>query len=218
MEYVGGGSAQDLISGGRKLAPERATEIVLQTAKALEYAEKIGIVHRDVKPDNLMLTETGELRLADLGIAKTINEKGKAEQNEGVFGSPHYMAPEQARGLPVDHRADLYSLGVTYFRLLTGKVPFSGKDAREVMEKQVFEAPPNLKQLEPNLPQMIYHVLDRLLRKRTAERYPTAAALIADLERAQEQLRNGSKKDTKILESGARRRGGHSSRIRLRPQ
>ncbi|MCZ7648943.1 MAG: serine/threonine-protein kinase [Planctomycetota bacterium] len=193
MEFVGGGSVQDLISRGRKLEAVRATEIVLQAARALEYAEKSKIVHCDIKPDNLMLTESGEVRLADLGIAKTLNEKGKADQSEGVFGSPHYMAPEQARGLPLDHRADIYSLGVSYWRMLTGKVPFTGKDAKEIMEKQVFEDPEPIERLVPGQAPMVYFVVDRMMRKKPGERQQTASTLVRDLERALDQIRSGVK-------------------------
>jgi len=191
MEYVGGGSVQDLISRGRKLDQLRATEIVLQAARALEYAEKVSIVHCDIKPDNLMLTDAGEVRLADLGIAKSLNDKGKADQTEGVFGSPHYMAPEQARGLPLDHRADIYSLGVTYYRMLSGKVPFTGKDAKEIMEKQVFDEPDPLLRLEPKLASMVYQVADRMMRKKPGERYQNATSLIKDLERTVDEIRSG---------------------------
>lgn len=196
MEYVGGGSVQDLISRGRKLDQLRATEIVLQAARALEYAEKVAIVHCDIKPDNLMLTDAGEVRLADLGIAKSLNEKGKADQSEGVFGSPHYMAPEQARGLPLDHRADIYSLGVTYYRMLSGKVPFTGKDAKEIMEKQVFDDPEPLQRLEPRLAPMVYQVADRMMRKKPGERYQSASSLIKDLERAVDEIRVGVSENT----------------------
>ncbi len=193
MEFIEGGSVQDLITADskKKVDPLRATEIILQGARALQYAEKAGIVHRDIKPDNLMLTATGDVRLADLGIAKRLNVNGKADQAEGVFGSPHYMAPEQARGLPLDHRADLYSLGITFYRMLTGKLPFTGTDAREIMEKQVFDPPDPLHRLEPNLAPSLYYVMDRLLRKRPAERYPSATALITDLERAIEEIHSG---------------------------
>jgi len=192
MEYVDGGSVQDLVSKGKKLEPLRATEIVLQAAMALEFAEKVGIVHCDIKPDNLMLTNSGDIRLSDLGIAKSLNEKGKAEQTDGVFGSPHFMAPEQARGLPMDHRSDLYSLGITYYRILLGKVPFSGKDAKEIMEKQVFDEPESPRRIDPNLAPMVYTILHKLLRKKAAERYQSATALIKDLETAIEQIKAGT--------------------------
>jgi serine/threonine protein kinase len=199
MELIEGGSVQDLVSKGRRLDAKHAADIILQAARALEFAEKAGIVHCDIKPDNLMLTANGDVRLADLGIAKTLNEKGMAEQSDGVFGSPHFMAPEQARGLPMDHRSDLYSLGVTFYRILLGKVPFGGKDAREIMEKQVFEEPPSPRKIDPNLPAMIYTVLAKLLKKKPAERYQTASALIKDLELVLKQL-NGSVRTNTITQ------------------
>jgi len=193
MEFVDGGSVQDLVAKGRKLEPLRATEIVLQAAQALEFAEKVGIVHCDIKPDNLMLTATGDVRLSDLGIAKSLNEKGKAEQTDGVFGSPHYMAPEQARGLPMDHRSDLYSLGITYYRILLGKVPFTGKDAKEIMEKQVFDDPESPRRIDGSLAPMVYTVLSKLLKKKPNDRYQSATALIKDLQAAIEQIKNNVK-------------------------
>jgi serine/threonine-protein kinase len=212
MEYVGGGSVQDLLTGAKKLDPLRATELVVQAARALEYAEKAGIVHRDVKPDNLMLTETGDVRLADLGIAKRLNPDGKADQAEGVFGSPHYMAPEQARGFNLDHRADLYSLGVTYYRMLSGKLPFTGKDAREIMEKQVFENAEPLKRVEPHLAPIVYRIVERLMRKRPEQRYASATELLPDLETALQQIRAGVRDDG----LSASRSSGSRSRLAVR--
>ncbi|HLX64964.1 MAG TPA: FHA domain-containing serine/threonine-protein kinase [Planctomycetota bacterium] len=191
MEFVEGGSVQDLISGGRRLPQDRATEIILQAARALDYAQKIGIVHCDIKPDNLMLTSSGDVRLADLGIAKQTNEKGSADQADGVFGSPHYMAPEQARGLQLDHRSDLYSLGVTFYRMLLGRVPFNGKDAKEIMERQVFDEAEDPRKVDPTLAPLVFTILNRLMRKRPGERYQSAANLIVDLEAAMGQIRSG---------------------------
>ncbi len=220
MEYVGGGSVQDVIHRGKTIEQKRATEIIMQSAMALEYAEKVGIVHCDIKPDNLMLTDSGEVRLADLGIAKTLNDKGKADQKEGVFGSPHYMAPEQARGLALDHRADLYSLGVTYYRILGGKVPFTGRDAKEIMEKQVFEEPTPLEELMPGLAPKVYDVAQRLMRKKPGERHQSATTLIRDLERALAEIKSGITGDTTGIHSSSKAlmgiRGRKSTRRRRR--
>ena len=181
MEHLGGGSVQDLVSGGRKLPVSRSIEIVLGAALALEYAEHVGIVHCDVKPDNLMLTEDGKVRLADLGIARSLAH-GKIKQIGGVLGSPHYMAPEQARGLPIDHRVDLYALGATFYRLLSGRTPFTGVDSREIMEKQVYEEPKSLRELDPDLPESVVRIVERLMRKKTTQRYQNASDLVYDLE------------------------------------
>lgn len=189
MEYVDGGSVQELIARRRKLDPVRACEIVVQAARALEYAEKVGLVHCDVKPDNLMRTADGEVRLADLGIAKMRNSKGKAAQVGGVFGSPHYMAPEQARGLPLDHRADIYSLGVTFYRLLAGRVPFTGKDARAIMEKQVFSDPPPLRKYVSDVPPRVASLISRMMRKKPQDRPQSAGKVARELEEMLPQLR-----------------------------
>jgi len=150
MEYLGGGSVQDRIRGGGKLPVEEAVKVALGAARALDYAEKHGVIHCDVKPDNLMLTGDGEVRLTDLGIARTVKSMAeKVNQEGGVLGSPHYMAPEQARGEPIDHRVDIYSLGATFYRIVAGRTPFTGKTAREIMEKQVYEEPPGLRSLDP---------------------------------------------------------------------
>ena len=193
MEFLGGGSVQDRVAKGKKLDPLFATSIILQAARALEYAEKVRIVHCDIKPDNLMLSSSGDVRLADLGIAKSLNAKGRAEQSDGVFGSPHYMAPEQAQGLSMDHRSDLYSLGVTYYRIVLGKLPFVGKDAQEIMEKQVYDPPESPVNIDPNLAPMIYTILGKLLKKKPVERYQNATHLIKDLETAVNQIGAGLK-------------------------
>jgi len=138
-----------------------------------------------------MLTPTGDVRLSDLGIAKMMNAKGKAEQSDGVFGSPHYMAPEQARGLSLDHRSDLYALGLTYYRLLLGKLPFNGKDAQEIMEKQVYDDPEPASAVDSNLAPMIYTIIAKLLKKKPSERYQSATPLIKDLDIALQQIDEG---------------------------
>ena len=188
MELVAGGNVQELVQGGIALDPMRATEIILQAAHALEYAEKKGIVHCDVKPDNLMLTTEGDVKLADLGIAKRVGETASGGAKARVQGSPHYMSPEQARGERLDNRSDLYSLGATFYRLLAGRPPFSGGSAREVMEKQVFEEPEPVTRANPSVPGALGAIVSKLLKKRPADRYQTANALVRDLEEARQLL------------------------------
>ena len=191
MEFIAGGSVQDIIRGGEKVDPKRAVDIIIGAAKALQYAEKQGVVHCDVKPDNLMLTEDGDVRLADLGIARRIREGRKIVQEEGVFGSPHYMAPEQAKGQPIDNRVDIYALGCSAYRMLAGRTPFQGDDARQIMEKQVYEVPPPLREFVPGLPRAFYSTLDKMMRKNPRDRYQAATELLADLEKAREELLAG---------------------------
>jgi len=189
MEFVDAGSVQDLIAGGRPLPQKRATEIVLQAASALDFAEKKNIIHCDIKPDNLMLTADGHVKLADLGIAKRLRRghKTKGEKN-GVFGSPYYMSPEQAMGKPLDHRTDIYSLGATFYRLLTGRTPFSGDNSRDVMEKQVYGTPADMRDIVQPLHPALRRIVGKMMEKHPGRRYQNAAKLIADLERVMPHL------------------------------
>ena len=173
MELVTGGSIQDLITGGRRVEPAQAVRFLIQSAAGLAYAEKQGIVHCDIKPDNLMLASDETVRLADLGISKTLVD-GKADQSEGVFGSPHYMSPEQAQGLPLTCKSDIYSLGVTAYRMLSGHLPFDGTTAREIMEHHVFDEPHSLRENAPFLPARLIEVVEKMLAKNPNQRYASA--------------------------------------------
>lgn len=143
MELMDHGSAENRIDENGTLPLHLALNIVKQAATGLRYAEKQGIVHRDIKPGNLMMTQTGTVKIGDLGIARKADSSGVVSQKEGVSGSPHYIAPEQARGEAIDQRADIYSLGATLYHCLTGKTPYKGKSARDVILKhmQAEEAP-----------------------------------------------------------------------------
>lgn len=137
MELMDHGSAEKRIDENGALPLDIALDIVRQAAKGLEYAEKQGIVHRDIKPGNLMMSQDGTVKIGDLGIARKADASGVVSQKEGVSGSPHYIAPEQARGEAIDQRADIYSLGATLFHCLTGKTPYKGKGARDVILKHM---------------------------------------------------------------------------------
>ena len=191
MEFLAGGSVQDIIRGGEKFDPKRAVDIVIGAARALQYAEKQGVVHCDIKPDNLMLTEDGDVRLADLGISRRMREGRKIVQDDGVYGSPHYMAPEQAKGQPIDSRVDIYALGCSFYRMVAGRTPFTGDDARQIMEKQVYEVPPSLRDSVPDLPRSVVHVVDKMMKKNPRDRYQKATDLLADLEKAKADLEAG---------------------------
>ncbi|MHC5055637.1 MAG: protein kinase domain-containing protein [Planctomycetota bacterium] len=217
MEYVEGGSVEDLLDAEGKLEPSRALRVGLQTARALEYAERQGIVHCDVKPDNLLLTVEGDVRLSDLGVAKRVGEAA-AGDDEGVFGSPHYMSPEQARGESLDHRSDLYSLGATLFRMLAGRTLFTGERSRKVMEKQVFEKPEPIRNVNPAVPQALADIVGKLVEKDPDDRYQSARSLIKDLERAEGAVARAGKARAKAPKLPAsvtvrqvRSRGGAAS-------
>ena len=139
MDYVSGGSVREMLNSQRKIAPERAISIIAQVASALGEAHKHKMVHRDIKPDNIMFTEDGVCKLADLGIAKSAAEQDVTlTTDNAVFGTPAYMSPEQAIASgKVDCRADIYSLGIVLFEMLTGKRPYCGKSSMEILSQVV---------------------------------------------------------------------------------
>ncbi|MEN8149640.1 MAG: FHA domain-containing serine/threonine-protein kinase [Planctomycetota bacterium] len=182
MEFMDGGSIQDELGRDGKLSWEDTLECLQQLSRALVFAERKDIIHRDVKPDNLMRTSDGQIKLADLGLAR----KGagvSAEEEGSIFGTPHFISPEQAQGKEIDHRADLYSLGATAYRLLAGRTPFQGSNVKEIITRQITAEPPPLKQFSPEAPEELIAVVGKLMRKSPDERYETAEALQADLEK-----------------------------------
>lgn len=189
MEYLPGGSVQDLLSREKKLPPDRALAIILDAARGLEYAEKKQIVHRDIKPDNLMISEEGRIKIGDLGLAKSLKQDGsRPEAPEGVFGTPHYIAPEQALNKPIDIRADIYALGATFYRILAGTTPYQGNSAKEIVVNKLREDPPSLDVVEPTVPKVLTAIVHKMMKKDPAERHATAKDLVAELDRARREV------------------------------
>jgi Protein kinase domain/FHA domain len=182
MEYMKGGSVEDRINKIASDGPipiDQALGWLLDAARGLQYAEMKRIVHRDIKPDNLMLTDLATVKIADLGLALASHE---GHGDVGIHGTPHFISPEQARGERLDTRSDLYSLGATAFRILTGRTLFTGESAQEILRKQVKDAPPSVKSLRSDCPDKVSAIVARLLAKDPAQRYQTAAELIAAIE------------------------------------
>jgi serine/threonine-protein kinase len=181
MEYVAGGSVQEMLAKVKKVPLKQAVHFVIEAAKALEYAEKQGVVHRDIKPDNLMITKDGGIKICDLGLAKSVTSGEPVTAQEGICGSPHYIAPEQAQGKAVDHRADIYSLGATFYRMLTGITPFTGNSVKDLIKKHITEKPRPIREMEPSAPESVARVIERMMAKDPAKRYQSASEVINDL-------------------------------------
>ena len=169
MPYMAGGSFADRIAQGPQPAVDVAS-IVAQSATALDYAHRRGIVHRDVKPDNVLFDEDGHALVTDFGIAEA-RSQGRLTASGRAMGTPHYMSPEQAMGKLVDGRADVYSLGIVMYEALCGFPPFDGPDAFAVGYKQVHETPVNPLQCNAQIPALIGDVVMRCLAKAPADRY-----------------------------------------------
>lgn len=193
MEMVLGDTCLALLKQNGPFPADQAGEIIRQTAKALEYAHNQRIIHRDIKPENIMLTRTGAVKLADLGISKTFDEL-ESEKDQRVVGTPHYIAPEAASGKKFDHRVDIYSLGATFFHLVTGETPFKGSKPNEILRAHVNDPVPDPKAIVPSLPAEVAAMIQRMMAKKPEERYGSAEELAQEIERLQ---------STGVLQMGA---------------
>ncbi|MGI9622207.1 MAG: protein kinase domain-containing protein, partial [Acidimicrobiales bacterium] len=186
MEYVQGRSLSEVIRDNGPLEPERAAEIAADVAAALGFAHKNDFVHCDMKSGNIMISPTGQVKVADFGIAKAISGAGadaKLTQTGAVMGTATYFSPEQAQGQPLDGRSDLYSLGVVLYEMLTGSPPFSGDTPVAIAYKHVQEMPEPISARRPEVPEAIQAITAKLLNKDPARRYPSAADVQSDLRR-----------------------------------
>src|ERR687898_395291 len=182
MEYVRGRSLRDVIQVNGPFSPRRTAEIGAEIAGALEFAHRNGVVHRDVKPGNVLLTADGDVKVTDFGIARA--GTGEAlTQTGAVMGTATYFSPEQAQGLPVDGRSDVYSLGVVLYEMVTGAPPFTGESPVAVAYKHVREEPEPPAARAPDLPPDLEHIILAAMTKDPDSRYQTADALRTDLRR-----------------------------------
>jgi len=188
MEYVENGSLGRLLNGERPVPLARAVDYVLQAARGLQAAFQLGIVHRDVKPSNLLLTKEGTVKVADFGLAQMDDPSEPPEPARKAIGTPAYMSPEQAQFDVVDHRSDIYSLGVTFFHLATGRQPFRANTPQEVVHKHSKEPMPSPRGFNPRLPQSVCNVIQKMMAKLPIERYQTYEELIANLERVWREI------------------------------
>jgi predicted Ser/Thr protein kinase len=183
MGYVRGESLASRLNRERRIDPEDARRILIEVADALEYAHKLGIVHRDIKPDNVLIdAESGRAMLTDFGVAKA-RDTGQALTATGsLVGTPHYMSPEQAQGrADIDHRSDLYSLGVMAWAMLAGRLPFEGKTSGELLMQHITKEAPPLSNAAPDVPSEISQAVTRCLVKDPAERWTDARSFRAAL-------------------------------------
>ncbi len=199
-EFVDGGTVQQLIDAEGVVDPAKANEIMLQAARGLGVAQDNAVIHRDIKPDNLMLTKDGVVKIADFGLAKLVADDSAVTQSGMIVGTPFYMSPEQAKGLPLDGRSDIYSLGVTYFHMVTGQIPFDADSVIGVLLKQISAERPDPVAINPALPPSVGPVILRMMDRTPEGRYQTARELVDTLERLKNEL--AGKGDTAFMTGG----------------
>jgi serine/threonine protein kinase len=183
MPLIRGRSAADICADKGHLEPIEATRICKFACRGLAAAHTLGIVHRDVKPANILIGDDGTVKVADFGLAKMLDNSVAGLTEPGrVVGTPHYMSPEQCMGRPVDVRADIYSMGATYFRLLTGRLPFNEANPRLTAQRHVSDPHPDPRTIVPTIPAICVRVIDKAMTKDPAGRYQTAQEMANSLE------------------------------------
>ena len=184
MEYVEGKTLYEDLAAGKIFSEQEALDIVIQVAKALGHAHDNGLIHRDVKPKNIMMNKEGVVKLADMGLARQTSDIEAAQSEAGkAYGTPYYISPEQIRGeINIDGRADIYGLGATFYHMVTGRVPFMANDPSEVMKKHLRQelVPPD--HINTSLSNGVSEVIEVMMAKRKEDRYNNAEDLLADLQ------------------------------------
>jgi len=182
MEYVDGEPVQHILAREGPMAEKRALDIVLQVAQAMHHAHRHDMIHRDIKPDNIMVTAGGVAKLCDLGLAKSLVGDSAVTQAGLAVGTPHYISPEQARGeSDVDIRADIYSLGASLYHMVVGRTPYSGSSAAVVMTKHLNDDVPNPRDVRPELSMGLVRLIEKMMAKERRDRYQTPEELIRDV-------------------------------------
>jgi serine/threonine-protein kinase len=187
MEFLQGKELRDILDDGEKMPVERVLNVATQVALGLAYAHEHGVVHRDVKPSNIMVASDGHIKITDFGIAR-MESSSVRTQTGMVLGSPKYMSPEQVLGKLIDQRSDIFSLGVVLYELLTGKPPFAGENVNAIMYQTLNNIPTPPGSLNSNVPDMLNFIVAKALAKGLDDRYQNAKVLAEDLRTCRESL------------------------------
>ena len=187
MEFLQGRELRDVLNDGKRMPVEQVINVVAQVAQGLAYAHEFGVVHRDVKPSNIMIVRDGHVKITDFGIARMASAAVRT-QTGMVLGSPKYMSPEQVVGKLTDQRSDIFSLGVMLYEMLTGQAPFAGENINAIMYQTLNSVPPPPSTLSPNVPEMLNFIVAKALAKKLEHRYQDAKEFAADLYACRDRL------------------------------
>jgi eukaryotic-like serine/threonine-protein kinase len=192
MEYIDGPMLKKFCSPDNLLPLERVLKVIFRVCKGLEYAHDNGVIHRDIKPSNILLNSSGHVKITDFSIAYI--KKGESTLLKGLFGSPSYMSPEQVKEDIITEKSDLFSLGVVFYELLSGKKPFEGENEYSIMYKIVNEKHPGIHDLRPELPKSLDRILDKALAKDLSERYQNSMEFAYDIRLLMQEIETGQRK------------------------
>lgn len=214
FEYIEGENLKALVEREGPLPERDAIEFALQVARALGFAHGQGLVHRDVKPQNVLLNDGGQAKVTDFGIARSLDVQGGLTQTGTVMGTSDYIAPEQARGSKVDAQSDIYSLGTVLYELLTGEVPFRGDNFVAVAMQHINQPPPSVRERRPELSPCVDEVVQRAMAKEPRHRFRSMDDLCAELSECQSELdgAGGSGAQTMVVAPQRRRRQSRPAR------
>ena len=205
MEYCDGPTVGEILKRGGRMAEERAINIVLQVARALDHAFSSAIIHRDIKPDNVMIIAGGTAKLCDLGLVRDLATSGNKTDTGIVMGTPNYISPEQARGDDhLDTRTDIYSLGCTFYHMVTGSTPFRNANPAVTMVAHINDVPQTARERCPEVSAETSRIIEKMMRKSAVDRYQTPATLVHDLEKLLARVQGDEKGP--VLRSRFRRR------------
>jgi eukaryotic-like serine/threonine-protein kinase len=183
MEWVEGELLRKLMSAAGKFPPERAARITARICEALDYIHSHGVVHRDMKPENIMVDSEDRIKLIDFGIAGNEGSRRLTFANlSSVMGTPDYISPEQVKGKRGDGRSDIYAMGIMLYEMLTGKVPFTGNNAFLIMNDRLLNSPPPPREVNPNISPALQEIIYRAMERDPKNRYATAREFVWDLE------------------------------------
>jgi tetratricopeptide (TPR) repeat protein len=177
MEYIEGENFMNLIRRKKTFSPSQIIFIAIKLFKALDYSHRKGIIHRDIKPHNIMITKQKEIKIMDFGLAVILGDQKKGESGV-ITGTPYYMSPEQIQGIPVDHRTDIYSSGTTLFHLTTGHVPFKGEN---IFYQHLFDPVPAIKKYRNDVPEKLCYIIEKCMEKKREQRFQSAMEVLNEM-------------------------------------
>ena len=218
MEYVQGKTLKRFIQESGALRPEIAAQIIIRVLAALQHAHQNGVVHRDIKPQNILIDKEGTVKVADFGIARMANAQTVNQTDESVMGSVYYFSPEQARGAAVDARSDIYSVGVVFYEMLTGKVPFTGDTPVAIAMQHLQTAPIPPAEVNPSVSSALDFVVLHAMEKKPRRRYQTAEEMLRDVRLAMEHPDTilAAREEAERREKAERERERRSKSVRRR--